>query len=285
MMQSSRRKFLAGLSVLAGALRTSASGRTGGVEIGVCADAAHFGDALRYGFDYFEPDTAELVAMDEARFGEFRAQVLKSPIRCKSFQSFIRELQVVGPNVSNEEVRAYVDETLGRCRQLGGEVMVWGSKESRNVPAGFSRDRAWQQIQDFLRMAGDVARRHQMVIGIEPLRRQESNIINTAGEALRLVHEVNHPHVKISVDYYHLRQEKEDPAILWEARREIVHFHFANPADRRWPRSVSEDPEYYRRFFDLVKKIEFHGGMSIEGAGTFEGDAAASLRFFAEMLG
>jgi D-psicose/D-tagatose/L-ribulose 3-epimerase len=280
-----RRSFLAGLGVLATALRNPAFGRIGNVEIGVCVGSEDFENTVRYGFDYCEPDTSEIVAMDEARFAEFRAQVLASPIRCKSYRNFIRKLQVVGLNVSEKDLAAYMDRTLGLCQQLGGEVMVWGSSGSRNVPPGFSRDRAWQQIKDFLKLAGDVARRHQMVIAVEALKHPDTNIINTVAEALRLVREVNHPNVKMVVDFYHMRLEKEEPEIVWEARQEIVHLHFANPAGRRWPHSVSEDADYYRRVFGLVKKIEFRRGLSIEGNGTFEADAAASLRFFAEMLG
>ena len=72
-------------------------------------------------------------------------------------------------------------------------------------------------------------------------------------------------------------------SIVRTARNEIVHLHFANPTGRRWPHAASEDPEY-RRFFSLVKEIGYKGGLSIEGNGTFEEDADASLRFFREML-
>lgn len=182
-----------------------------------------------------------------------------------------------------DSLRDYLNLCLPRCRALGGEVVVWGSAGSRNVPDGFSRERAWAQITEFLRLAGDAARRQRLVIAIEPLRRQESNILNTGSEALRLVHEVRHPNVRMIVDYYHLREEREDPEIIWKARREIVHFHFANPHGRRWPREANEDPEY-ALFFALVKKIKFRGGISIEANGSFEADARASLEFFRQEL-
>jgi len=118
-----------------------------------------------------------------------------------------------------------------------------------------------------------------MVIGIEPLRKQESNIINTGAEALQLVHEVNHPQVKMIIDYYHLRIEKEDPEILRTAKEHIVHLHFANPNGRLWPKLPDEDAEYHR-FFSILKQINYTGGLSIEGTGTFQNDAAQSLAFF-----
>lgn len=249
------------------------------VQIGVCAPPRDLEKAQSYGFDYLEPAAAAVAAMSDADFQAFKSRVLASRLRCTSFNSFVRKQRVVGNDVNMDEVRSYLDLCLPRCRQLGGEIVVWGSAGSRNVPDGFPRERAWEQIKAFLHLAGDAARPHRLVIAIEPLRHQESNIINTGAEALRLVREVDHPNVRMIIDYYHMRVENEDPEIIWKARREIVHFHFANPQGRRWPKSPSEDPEY-AKFFGLVKKIRFRGGISIEGNGGFEQDARASLEFF-----
>jgi len=85
------------------------------------------------------------------------------------------------------------------------------------------------------------------------------------------------------VDYYHLRIMKEDPEIIFKARDEIVHFHFANPQGRRWTKSPREDPEY-ARFFQILREIRCEGGISIEGKGSLEEDAQASLAFFRQEL-
>lgn len=258
------------------------------VELGVCGKTADFTKAQQYGFDYFEPGAAAIAEMSDAAFASFRDVVLASRIRCPSFNSLIRTLKVVGPGAGSDEnldaVSAYLEITLDRCRRLGGQIAVWGSASSRQVPEGYSRNRAWDQIKTFLTRAGDIAKARQMTIAIEPLRKQESNIINTGAEALRLVLEVNHPNVQMIIDYYHMRVEQEDPEILRQARDHIVHLHFANPNGRLWPKRTNEDPEYHR-FFEILKQIDFQGGLSIEGKGTFENDAAASLAFFHEELG
>ena len=277
-----RRTFLATLGAAAG---RPAHGKIGTIEFGGCASADHFDTAVRLGFDYYEMEVTEISQMDDAKFAALKEHVLASPIRCRAFRSLIRKFQVVGETAAAQQrdVKAYLVSNLDRCRQLGGRVVVWGSSQSRNVPAGFSRDTAWQQIQEFLNLLGDIARLNNLTIGIEPLRKQECNIVNTAAEALKLAREVNHPNVKIIVDFYHLRQENEDPDILRVAQKDIVHLHFANPMGRRWPRSSGEDPQY-RHFFSLVKEIGYQGGLSLEGNGTFEEDGAASLQFFREML-
>jgi sugar phosphate isomerase/epimerase len=80
-----------------------------------------------------------------------------------------------------------------------------------------------------------------------------------------------------------MRIENEDPEIVRTAKDHIVHLHFANPAGRRWPHSPDEDP-VYAKFFQILKDINYQGGLSIEGNGTFEADGAASLAFFKEEL-
>ena len=278
-----RRTFLAALG--AASASESARAKVGNIEFGGCASADHFDTAVRLGFDYFEMEVTEISQMDDARFAAIKSKVLASPIRCRAFRSLIRKYQVVGENASAQQgdVKAYLEQNLDRCRQLGGRVVVWGSSQSRNVPAGFSRDTAWLQIQEFLHLLGDIAARNNLMIGIEPLRKQECNILNTAGEALKLARVVNHPNIKIIVDFYHLRQENENPDIIRIAQKDIVHLHFANPTGRHWPRAATEDPQY-QRFFSLVKEIGYKGGLSLEGNGTFEDDGAASLQFFKEML-
>jgi len=271
------------LLLSAGAAALPALARSGIVDIGVCGPVDDFSKAEQFGFDYFEPAAADVSALSDADFAAFHARVSKSRIRCECFNSFIRTLQVVGPKVDREALTAYLNRTLDRCHALGATVIVWGSASSRNVPDGYSRETAWQEIKSYLALAGDLAKSRNIVIGIEPLRKQESNIINTGAEAYRLVREMQHPNVKMIIDYYHLRVEKEDPEILVEARDAIVHLHFANPNGRVWPKSPTEDP-VYAKFFELLKKSGFRGGLSIEGTGTFEADAAASLAFFKKEL-
>ena len=276
----SRRALLVSLAAAA----IPAEARTGPVKIGVCGSAADFGKAEQFGFDYFEPAAAAIAGLSAQEFADFEKRVSHSRIRCEAFNSFIRSLQVVGPSVDREAVTAYVRSTLDRCRALGGEIVVWGSAGSRNVPEGFSREEAWKQIRSFLAAAGEIARERKIVLAIEPLRKQESNILNTCAESLRMVKEVDHPNVKTIVDYYHLREEKEDPSILEQGRGDIVHLHFANPNGRLWPKKADEDAEY-GRFFEYVKKTRYAARISIEGRGSYETDAAASQEFFKNFLG
>jgi D-psicose/D-tagatose/L-ribulose 3-epimerase len=169
LLMVTRRTFLAGSA--AAFVCPEAWGRARKVKVGVCTrDVA---GAAKYGFDYVEPAAAEIAAMSKDLFREFSDTMLVSPLRCHAFNSFIRrpDLKVVGPEVPTSALKEYLEGCLPRCRRLGASIVVWGSAGSRNVPEGFSREQARDQIAAFLKMTGEVARQSHVIVAIEPLTR------------------------------------------------------------------------------------------------------------------
>jgi sugar phosphate isomerase/epimerase len=292
-MNVSRRAFLAAASGAAVAGRAFAG--FGNYIFGVVAPTRDFDNSVQFGFDYHEPSVCEVANMPDADFARFKDHVLGSRIRCRRLNFFtsppagfdLPVIRVVGPDLDQAAIGGYVEKSLSRCRQLGGEIVVWGSAASRKVPEGFGRERAWAQIQDFLRMTDPIARANNITVAIEPIRASSSNILTTGAEVLKMEQELKLPNIKMMIDYYQMRSMDEKPDIVWTARKEIVHLHFANPSGPNhvsaWPKDQGEDPEY-GHFFELVKKIGYRGGISIEAKGTYQESAAAALAFFKRAL-
>jgi sugar phosphate isomerase/epimerase len=289
-MSISRRQVLGGLGVAVTAIPALA--RFGNYEFGAVKNTRDFEAAVEYGFDYHEPSVSEIAGMSEGDFQTFKKRVMASPIRCKRLNFFttpppafpnLPTLRVVGNEVNMGELTNYVDRSLDRCRQLGAIIVVWGSAGSRTVPESFSRDRAWQQIKAFLQMTDGIAQKNRITVAVEPITAKSCNILTTGAEVFKLVNEVNLPNIRMMIDYFQMRSMNEDPEIVWRARERIVHFHFANPNQGVWPKSPAEDPEY-GHFFSLVKKTNYHGGISIEANGEIAQDAAGSLAFFRQEL-
>lgn len=283
-----RRDFLkscAGAGIALGAARLG-WGAGKGIKIGCCSKLKELQAVIDAGFQYIEPGAAELAELTPDEFQTVKQKVMASPIRCEAFNSFIRrkDLVVVGPSVNLPAVKEYVDSTLERCRQMGASIVVWGSAGSRNVPAGFPREKAWDQMAVFLEAIAPIAARHHTVISLEPLNRKESNILNTGAETLKLVKQVNRPPIQMIIDYYHLRMENEPVSILEEGRGHINHLHFAYPAGRLWPNLTLVDP-VYDEFFSMLKKLHWTGGISVEGRGTPEANGQAAMAFFRKELG
>jgi len=239
------------------------------------------------GFDYIEPGLSQTVALAPDALAAARAKVTASGIHVETMNWFLpgTDIKLTGPDVDPAKIRAYVEKALELAESFGAKVIVFGSPGARTVPDGFPHDKAWAQLKEFLQMCGDViqSRRYGMVIGIEALRRPESNIVNSVAEALKLAREVNHPKIRIIVDFYHLTFEHEDPAVILGGRDMIVHLQIADPRERNYPMSEADEPRY-GQFFTNLRKIHYQGRISIEANSKDVGnDARASLAFLKKM--
>lgn len=240
-----------------------------------------------WGFDFSEPAVTQTMELSDAEFKAALAKTRSAKIHVEAMNWFLPgSLKVTGPSVNRQQVRAYVEKALARAEALGAKVVVFGSGAARSVPDGFPREQAWRQLQQFLRDCGDhiASRKYGMIIGIEPLRKAESNIVNSIGEAWRLAKDTGHPKVRIIADFYHLAVENEDPAIILQAGTYIVHCHISNPGPGRvFPRDEAESP-HYAAFFGNLKRIGYTGRLSVEAnTNDLESDAKASLEFMKRM--
>jgi len=239
-----------------------------------------------WGAEYVEPALSKTAALSEAEFEAAKRKVLASPVRVEAANWFVPgDIRLTGPAVDRAKIRAYLEKALGRAEALGAKVVVFGSPGARNAPEGFPKEKAWKQLQDFLRQCAEVIeeRGYGMVIAIEPLRKQESNLVNTAAEGLQLAREVNRPSIRLHIDFYHLAVENEDPAVILEAKDYIAHLHMAEPKERRLIRAESEDPRL-APFFANLKAIGYRGRISVEGpVQNAEEDIRAGLAFLKAM--
>ena len=237
----------------------------GRVQVGVCLDADKFEAAQAAGFDYVEIGASKVAALTDEEFRQLATRIAGLRIPVAAANVFIpATIKIVGPNIDKARQESYVSTTLGRLKALGVAVVVLGSGGARRVPDGFAREEALAQLVDFCRRIAPLARETGITIAIEPLRRQETNIINTAREGLALVKAVDRPEIKLLVDYYHLAEEGEGADVLLEAGNQIVHTHIANPKGRVYPLSPAESS--YAGFFENLCKIRYAGRMSIEAS-------------------
>ncbi|MGE5199145.1 MAG: sugar phosphate isomerase/epimerase family protein [Rhodospirillaceae bacterium] len=258
-----------------------ASGR---VQVGVCVDPDQFEAAREAGFDYVEIGASKVAALPDSEFEQLAGRVARQKIPVAAANVFIpASIKLVGPEVDPARQMAYVTATLARLARLGVRVVVLGSGGARRVPDGFSRDEAFGQLLDFCRRLAPVARDNGIMIAVEPLRRQETNLINTAREGLALVRAVDRPEIRLLVDFYHLAEEGESPDVLLDVGSLLAHTHIANPRGRVYP--LSADEAAYAPFFANLCRIGYSGRMSIEASTRdFSSEAPRSLALLKQAL-
>jgi D-psicose/D-tagatose/L-ribulose 3-epimerase len=249
------------------------------VRIGYCGGISDIDAVRAAGFDYIELRTAEIANLSDADYDRLveRMKATGFPVPT-TYQFILGKMKITGPDMNKDEEKAYFQKALDRVAKLGARTVVVGSGTARQYPEGFSKEEAFRQLIDFFKRLGPEARKRQIVIAIEPLRREESNIINSMGEGLQLIEAVNDPNIQLNLDFYHLESEKEDPAIILKAANRIAHVHMANPTGRVFP--LKWDEYNYAPFFENLRKIGYDKEISIEGATKdFPNEAPRAIAF------
>jgi D-psicose/D-tagatose/L-ribulose 3-epimerase len=237
------------------------------VKVGYCTGLKNLETAKAAGFDYVELSATEIAALSDDDFRAASVRIKALGIPTPAANLFLpATLKVVGPDVSPDEQMAHVHKALSRLATLGTEIVVFGSGGARRVPDNVPHDQAFTELVDFGRRAAREARANHITIAIEPLRKQETNIINTAAEGLDLVNAVGDPNFQLMIDFYHLASEHEDPAIVLKAKDHIRHLHVANPQGRVFPQAWDEFE--YGPFFANLRAIGYDRRISIEGSTT-----------------
>jgi len=102
------------------------------------------------------------------------------------------------------------------------------------------RERAWC-IENLIKVS-KIAEDCGIIVGVEPLNRFETDMINTADQALSLVKEVNHPNIKVSLDTFHCNiEEKSIPDTIRKVGKELLCHIQANESDRGTPGTGNVD--------------------------------------------
>lgn len=68
----------------------------------------------------------------------------------------------------------------------------------------------WDRAVTNLSKVCALAQENGLMIALEPLNRFETDLVNTAGDVIRLVQDINHPAAKVMLDSFHMSIEERD---------------------------------------------------------------------------
>jgi len=221
------------------------------------------------GADYVEFGVAAVAPESpEEEFEKLRSAMASYPIRVEAFNSFIPgSYRITGPDADHARALGYCGAALPRCKALGGAVVVLGSAGARKSPDGFDHARAERQFIEFCRALGPVAEENAIDIAIEPLNRQEDNLLLSVEHGIRMVDEIGHPRIQLLADLYHVSQEKEPVEHVAAAGRRLRHTHCAD-LGRAAPGFAESGEEDFLGFFSNLRRAGYDARCSFEGAFT-----------------
>jgi D-psicose/D-tagatose/L-ribulose 3-epimerase len=155
-------------------------------------------------------------------------------------------------------LRRCVDVTaeLG-APQFSGVIYAMHGKRPRERPA----QQEWEWSAECLARLAEHAGKAGITLGLEPVNRYESPMINTCEQALRLADMVGAPNVKVHLDTYHMNIEEKGwagPVAL--AGERLCHFHLCEN-DRGIPGSGLVD---WQALFGALGEIHYDGYAGLE---------------------
>jgi len=122
-------------------------------------------------------------------------------------------------------------------------------------------DEAWQRSADALREVARYAQGFGVQIGLEPVNRYETYLVNTCEQARRLKERIGEPNVKIHLDTYHMNiEEKDFYAATRLAGEDLIHIHLCEN-DRGIPGTGHVD---WDGMFRALAEIGYRGYAALE---------------------
>lgn len=156
-------------------------------------------------------------------------------------------------------LRQAVDVTAGLgANYLGGPIYSAMAKYT-SAPTDAGRSNAVEVLRD---VAAEGAR-HGIQIGLEPVNRYESNLVNTVGQALDMIQDIGADNVVVHLDTYHANIEEHDlaAAITAAAAAGRLGYVHVGESHRGYLGTGSVD---WTTCFDTLREVAYDGPIVFE---------------------
>jgi sugar phosphate isomerase/epimerase len=213
------------------------------------------------GFDFLELGFSWVASLDEDSYEKLvkAFKTAKMPVwACNLF--IPRDLPIIGPQRDLNALRAYMSKAFPRVKALGCKYVVFGSGGARSFPEGYPVLKAWQDMKEFCKVAAEDAKKSGITIVLEPLRYQESDIINTVSTGYAFADAIGHPNFQLLADSYHMEETGEPVEVLKYTYPAINHVHTAD-TERVPPGLGSYD---HAKLLSTLRDLGYNQGVSIE---------------------
>lgn len=169
----------------------------------------------------------------------------------------------ISPNPTEREAALkFMKKLVDVTAQLGAKLTAGVNYTASGYLTGKPR------TQDELKLAAEhlgavteYARQYDIAVAIEPVKRFESHLINTAEQALEMLELVKAPNLKVHLDTFHMNIEEASlPDAVLACGDKLAHMHLVD--SNRGAPGMGHVP--WVDIFKALKKINFNGTACIE---------------------
>lgn len=216
----------------------------------------------KWGFQSVEIPVEEASHIDPAFI---KAELKKLGLVCGSICAAMgpgRDLR--GTSEEAESTKAYIRALIDHAVVLGGARVVGPmysavGRADAVEPKEYAQQ--WKMVVKNLKELAAYAKKKDIMLGLEPLNRFETDFINTVDQAIKMVTDVGSSNLKIHLDTFHMNIEEKDLAkSIRKAGKLVLHLH-ACGSDRGTP---GGDHTNWPEIVKALKAIKYDGDVVIE---------------------
>jgi protein FrlC len=154
--------------------------------------------------------------------------------------------------------------TIQHYKDIAKLTAEWGGKIVLYLPGwiifGTTRRQAWKWSRECLTEIADAAAEHGVTIVIEPVA-QDSNLSESADDAIELMEDVNRPNVKLMFDGNHVMFRREVLSdYVYRMGKDLKHVHVSD--NNRLP--PGQGVGDWEGFVDALLDVDFDGYLTME---------------------
>ncbi|MEM7132003.1 MAG: sugar phosphate isomerase/epimerase family protein [Chloroflexota bacterium] len=170
------------------------------------------------------------------------------------------QLNDVDPDV-RERTTQYLLDLIDCCADLGGEVLIFGSPQQRDVPPDRPRHDAWQSTAESMHRCGVRAQEQGVLFCIEPLSTNETNFIVNVEEAADLVRAADHPGCQMMVDTKAMSHTPRPISEQIQSVHPLFHHVHVNDPNLRGPGMGGLD---FQPILQTLRELAYSRWVSVE---------------------
>ncbi len=211
-----------------------------------------------------------LVEIPIENVGDVDTRIIKSllaeyDLKVAVCGAFSTERDLASDDITLQQTgMTYIENCIEIASAVGANIFAGplyaAVGKARMVPVD-QRKREWDRAAQNLKKVAAIAQNAGVTLAIEPLNRFESDMINTAEDAVRMVKDVNHSSLRIALDGFHMSlEEKNMEDAFVTAGDLLVHVQVAENY-RGTPGTGQTDWQSWKRG---LERIQYQGAVSIE---------------------
>lgn len=179
---------------------------------------------------------------------------------CSLGLSFDADINNENPDIVRKG-EARLIEALNVVENLGGDYLggvIFSALGKYKLPP---TTKARDNTVAALKRLAITARSKGITLGLEPVNRYESNLLNTGRQALDMIKDIGEPNVVVHLDIYHMNIEEQDlVSPVLEAGKQLGYVHIG--ASHRGP--LGSGNIDFDSFFGALAKIGYKGTITFE---------------------